>query len=270
MATRTIAQLFDLSGKGAIVTGSGRGIGRATAFRLAEAGASVMIVDVDLEAASQTTEQIRAGGGKAQATKADASSAADAKRVARSTVEAFGHLDILINNAGIYPSSPDLEISEEIEETWDKVLNINLKGIHLYSLAAAQEMIEAGQGGKVINIASLAALRPPQQLAHYAASKGGVVSLTNVLALALAPHNILVNAIAPGTIMTSGLQEYLNALIPAGGTLEDIMGAWMPRVPLGRIAEPDEIAKVVLFLASAAADYMTGSLIVVDGGYLLS
>ncbi len=267
MLTQTIAQLFDLTGKGALVTGGAMGIGQATAFRLAEAGASVMITDIDLEAANQTVEQIKAKGGKAQAIRADVRSTADAREAVQATVEAFGRLDILVNNAGIYPFSPVMEVSEEL---WDKVLDTNLKGVFFYSQAAAQEMIKAGHGGKIIKIASIDALHPHGEVAHYGASKGGVVMLTKALALELAPHNILVNAIAPGSIMTPGTDATRAALLASGRATGESMESFMARLPLRRMGKPDDIAKVVLFLASAAADYMTGSLVLVDGGFLLS
>jgi len=268
MATQTIAQLFDLTGKGAIVTGGAMGIGQAIAFRLAEAGAGVMIADINLEAASQTVEQIKARGGTAQATRADVRSKADAKKVVEATVEAFGSLDILVNNAGIYPSSPILEASEEM---WDAVFDINLKGVFFYSQTAAQEMVKAGHGGKIINMASIGGERPYGQEAPYAASKGGLVMLTKALALELAPYNILVNAVSPGAITTPGTDAARAALSASGaGTPEEIIEAYSRSVPLRRMGEPDDVAKVVLFLASAAADYMTGSYVLVDGGFLLS
>ncbi len=267
MTTQTIAQLFDLTGKGAIVTGAAMGIGQAIASRLAEAGAGVMITDINPEAASQTVEQIMARGGKARAIHADATSADDAKKAVEATVESFGRLDILVNNAGIYPFSPILEISEEM---WDKVLDINIKGVYFYSRAAAKEMIKAGQGGKIVNMASMEGLRPRADLAHYVTSKGGVVMLTKALALELAPHNILVNAVAPGGIVTPGAWEHAAALMAMGRSLEEIRDAFMARLPMGRMGEPDDVAKVALFLASAAADYMTGSILLVDGGFQLS
>jgi len=267
MTMKTIAQLFDLSGKGAVVTGGAMGIGQAIASRLAEAGASVMITDIDQKAAGQTVSQIKDRGGKAQAIRADVSSAADAKKVAQATIEAFGSLDILVNNAGIFPASPALQITEEM---WDKVLNINLKGAFLYSQAAAQEMIKAGHGGKIINIASEAAMHPSGVLAHYEASKAGVVMLTKSLALEFGPHNILVNAVAPGTIWTPGLvRESAQSPNLPGGSMEELLKGLAALLPLRRVGEPDDIAKVVLFLASTAANYMTGTLVLVDGGHLL-
>lgn len=268
MEKQAIAQLFDLTGKGAVVTGGAKGIGQAIAFRLAEAGASVMIADIDLETASQTAEQIKASDGIAQAVRAEARSMADAYRVAQSTTEAFGSLDILVNNAGIYPFSSVLDTSEEL---WDKVIDINLKGMFAYSQAAAQQMIANEQGGKIINIASIDALKPHGFVAHYNASKGGVVMLTKALALELAPHKILVNAVAPGTIITPGTDAIRETVAQEMGMLpEQLLESFLPRVPLQRAGEPDDVAKVVLFLASAAADYITGDLLVVDGGYLLS
>ncbi len=268
MTTQTIAQLFDLTGKGAIVTGGAMGIGEAIAFRLSEAGAAVMIADIDLDAARQTAEEIKAIGGKAYAIVADIGSVVDAKKVVQTTVDTLGSLDILVNNAGIYPSSPILQTSEEM---WDSVFDINLKGVFCYSQTAAQEMIKAGHGGKIINMASIGGERPYGQEAPYAASKGGLVILTKALALELAPYDILVNAVSPGTIMTPGTDAARAALTASGaGTPEEIMGAFLTRVPLRRMGQPDDVAKVVLFLASAAADYMTGSYVLVDGGFLLT
>jgi len=267
MTAQTIAQLFDLTGKGAIVTGAAMGIGQAIASRLAEAGAGVMITDINAEAASQTVEQIIARGGKAQAIQADATSADDAKKAVEATVESFGRLDILVNNAGIYPFSPILEISEE---TWNKVLDINLKGVYSYSQAAAREMVRAGHGGKIVNIASMEGLHPREHLAAYVASKGGMIMLTKAMALELATHNILINVIAPGGVFTPGTAAVTRQAEASGISLEGTMETYMARLPLGRFAEPDDVAKVVLFLASAAADYMTGSVLLVDGGFQLS
>jgi len=264
----TISELFDLSGKGTIVTGGGTGIGQAISMRLAEAGASVMITDINLEAGNQTVEMIKANGGKAQAIQADASSASDAKKTAQATIDAFGRIDILVNNAGIYPVSPVMEISEAL---WDRVLDLNLKGTFLYAQSIAEVMIKTGQGGKIINMASVDGMRPTGLVAHYNASKGGVIMLTKAMALELAPHRILVNAVAPGGILTPGTCQTGDEMQKVTGkSLEQMAEDIGKRMPLGRMGEPDEVACVVLFLASGCADYMTGEIVVVDGGYLLS
>jgi 2-dehydro-3-deoxy-D-gluconate 5-dehydrogenase len=267
VANKTISQLFDLAGKNAIVTGGATGIGRAIAFRLAEAGAGVMIADIDQKVAEQTAAQVKAKGGKSQAIHADVSSQADAKKVVQATIEAFGTLDILVNNAAIYPPSPALQMSEEM---WDKVMNVNLKGVFLFCQTAAQAMIKAGHGGKIINIASESALRPIGVLAHYEASKAGVVMLTKSLALEFGPYHIPVNAVAPGTIRTRGLEEELKFFPdPAGVGIEGLLQGLATQLPLRRVGEADDIAGVVLFLASDAANYMTGTLLLVDGGHML-
>jgi 2-dehydro-3-deoxy-D-gluconate 5-dehydrogenase len=260
MSTESIGQLFDLTGKAAIVTGGAQGIGQAIAFRLAEAGASVMITDINLEAANDTVKQIKAKGGTAKAIRADAASVADAKKVVQATVTAFGRLDILVNNAGIYPHTPTMELSEDM---WDKVLDINLKGTFFYSQAAAQQMVEAKRGGKIINIGSVTSVHPNVGLAHYCSSKGGVLMLTKALALEFGPNNIQVNAVAPGGIVVAAVREKITFS-------EEFIQKRLQRVPLRRTGDPDDVAKTVLFLASPATDYMTGNLIAVDGGFLVS
>ena len=263
----SVSQLYDLSGKGAIVTGGAMGIGQAICFRLAEAGAAVMVTDIDLDAAGQTVERIKSRGGKAEAMYADVTSPVDAEESVKASVESFGRLDILVNNAGIYPTSAALQISEEM---WERVLNTNLKGLFFYSLAAAQQMIRSGQGGKIVNIASMGALHPMGNMSHYDASKAAVVALTRSLALEFASHSILINAVAPGAIMTTGGKAKIADLQGRSKSIEEDVASLTARIPMGRAGKPDDIAKVVLFLASAAADYMTGSVVIVDGGYLLS
>jgi 2-deoxy-D-gluconate 3-dehydrogenase len=266
MSSQPITEFFNLKSKTAVVTGSGVGIGKAIALRLAEAGASVLVVDRQEGAGKGTAEEIKARGGIAAACVADVSVPSDAKRIAAEAVAVFGRLDILVNNASIYPPALLLDVTEE---TWDRVLDINLKGVLFCSQAAARRMIDGGHGGKIINIASVNALHPSQTLGHYGASKGGVVSLTQALAQELAPHRILVNAVAPGIIKTPGLAQMLDILVPTGQTLDEKEPLFAPKVPLGRLGEPDDIAKVVLFLASSAADYMAGQLVIVDGGWMV-
>jgi len=266
MAYKTIAQLFDLSGKGAVVTGGAVGIGQGIALRLAEAGAGVTVADVDLKAAGETAKQIEAKGGRAKPIHADVSSAADAEKVVRAAVDAFGSLDILVNNAGIQIPATFLDTSEE---SWERVVDVNLKGVLLCSQAAARAMIKAGHGGKIINIASAAALTPSKGHTAYSASKAGVISLTKSMAQELAAHRILVNAVAPGGIQTPGGMASLGDMMQARGlSAKELWQDHLRRVPLGIVGEPDDIAKVVLFLASEAADFMTGTVVVVDAGFL--
>ncbi len=263
----TISELFDLTGKAALVTGGASGIGQAISKRLAEAGASVMIADINTEAANQAAKEINYNECSAQSCHADASQAAHAIQAVQDTVKAFGHIDILVNNAGIYPASPFMETAKAL---WDKVLNLNLGGPFLFSQAAAQAMIEAGNGGRIINMASVDGIRPSGYMSPYNSSKGGLIMLTKAMALELAPHNILVNAIAPGGIVTLGtVQTGVEMTQITGKSLEEFAAQMGKRMPLGRMGDPDEVARVALFLASKAADYITGDTIVVDGGYLL-
>jgi 2-deoxy-D-gluconate 3-dehydrogenase len=239
------------------------GIGQGIALRLAEAGASVLVVDINPEAAAETVRQILAKDGIAFAVQADAASPADAERVAQEAVSRFGRLDILVNNAGIFPFSPALQTTEAL---WDKVLDVNLKGVFFYTQAAAKRMVAAGQGGRIVNIASIDALHPTGNLVHYDASKGGVVMATKSLALEFGQYGITVNAIAPGAINTPGASAGT-----AGVQIsEEILKSFLVRIPLGRQGVPDDIAKAALFLTSEASAYVTGTLLVVDGGYLLS
>src|SRR5512136_2218080 len=243
------------------------GIGRAIVMRLTEAGAAVMIVDIDMDAANKVVQRVKEKGGKAEAMKADIRSLADAKKVAEATVKAFGSLDILVNNAGIYPISKAVDTSEDL---WDRVIDINLKGTFFFCQAAAREMIKAKHGGRIINMASIDAVHPMGDVSHYNASKGGVLSLTKALALEWAPEGILVNAVAPGSIWTSGSEKLRMEQEAAGKDPQEMLKKFQTRWPLGRPGEPDDVAKVVLFYASEAANYITGTMMPVDGGYLIS
>jgi NAD(P)-dependent dehydrogenase (short-subunit alcohol dehydrogenase family) len=269
LMTRTpMGAFFNLEGKAALVTGGAKGIGQAIASRLAEAGARVMVSDIDVESARQTVEAIRQAGGQAEALQANAALAAEAQRSVQATVDAFGSVDILVNNAGIYPMSPFLETSEEVLE---RSLDTNLKGVFLHCQAAARWMVKAGRGGKIINVSSVASLRPLAQFAHYDASKGGVSALTRTLALELAPYRIRVNGLVPGGIRTPGVDGVGEAVMSLTGLhMDEYLKLVTAKVPLGRLGEPDEVARAALFLASEAASYVTGSMLLVDGGYLLS
>lgn len=265
--THTIAQLFDLSECAAVVTGGAMGIGQAIAWRLTEAGAAVMIADIDQNAANKTADGIRARGGRAQAVYADARSATDAEKVMRATKDAFGRVSLLVNNAGIYPLMPFVDVTDEM---LDRTIDVNLKGTFKYSREAARMMIDAGQGGRIVNVASVNGLHPDLARSHYSASKGGVVMLTKAMALELAPLGILVNAVAPGSIMTTPGQKGSTTEYRAAGHHTRDLVVPKTRYPVGRTGVEDDVAKVVLFLASRAADYVCGCVIPVDGGVLLS
>ena len=260
----TLAQLYDLSGKVAVVTGGAKGIGQGIADRLSEAGATVLVVDIDAEGAQAAAAAIEERGGTASSTVADLSTADGANAAVATAVERYGRIDILVNNAGIYPMIPTLQLSEEV---WDRTLNLNLKGLFFASQAAAQAMVDAGHAGSIVNIASVDAIKPIGNLPHYDASKGGVVMLTKSLAKDLGPLGVRVNAIAPGAIQTPGTQVLPEGAIP--DELVQMAERLTAAMPLKRQGEPDDIARATVFLSSPAAEYVTGSTLVVDGGMLL-
>lgn len=264
-----INNLLHLSGKVAIVTGGAKGIGFGIAARLAEAGASVVIADLNKEEAEKAAADLIAKGWKAKGTVVDVSAEEDVKKLALEVVSEFGSVDILVNNAGIYPNIP---VSKMTLAEFEKVLAVNLKGVFLCTKYVSEEMIRAGKGGKIINITSIDALHPSSVgLAHYDASKHGVWGFTKNIALELAPHKIWVNAIAPGGILTPGVQKLQQDIPAAAGVdMQKMLEGFLAKIPMHRMGEPDDIGKVALFLASDMSSYMTGSQIVVDGGVLLS
>ncbi|MFA6278536.1 MAG: SDR family NAD(P)-dependent oxidoreductase [Candidatus Paceibacterota bacterium] len=260
MEQKTISECMDLSEKVAIVTGGAMGIGFAIASRLAEAGAKVLIADKDTAAAEAAAAKIN--GSTAFAV--DVSDESQVESMITKAVSELGGVDILINNAGIYP---EVSVMDASLADFEKILAINLKGAFLCAQAAAKQMIEQGRGGSIINITSIDALHPSSiGLAFYDASKHGLWGFTKNLALELAPHKIWVNAIAPGGVSTpgTGLGK------PVDPALAKIMEPFIAKIPMHRMADADEIAKVALFLASDLSSYMTGSQIVVDGGTLLA
>ncbi len=263
MEQKSISELMSLSSKVAIVTGGAMGIGYGIAYRLAEAGAAVVIADMNAEVAASSAAKLVARGWKATAVAVDISDAAQVAALMDTAVTTYGRIDILVNNAGIYPNIPMMEMPEK---DFDRILSINLKGTFLCTQAAAAQMIKQGTGGKIIMITSIDALHPSMVgLAAYDASKHGLWGFTKNTALELAPHNIWVNAIAPGGVKTPGTGE--NA--PISKEMEEHIKPFLQKIPMHRMGESDEIGKVTLFLASDLSSYMTGAQIVVDGGALL-
>ncbi len=262
---KQLQDLLNLSSKAAIVTGGAKGIGYGIAYRLAEAGANVLIADVDEATAQKTAEELSSKGWTVEAVKVDVSSEDDIKHMVGVCKDRFGSVDILVNNAGIYPPAP---VAQMTEDQFEKVMHVNLRSVFLATKYAAEVMKRQG-GGKIINITSIDALHPSMVgLAHYDASKHGEWGFTKNSALELAEHKIWVNAIAPGGIATPGV-----AAMSQGASAEQMAAttkAFMAKIPMHRMGEPDEIGAVALFLASDMSSYMTGEQIVVDGGALLS
>ncbi len=255
-----LAELIDLSGKTAIVTGGAMGIGCGIVERLHEAGAAVVIADLDLETGATVAEQLNnTRTNSALALQTDVSRQGDIDALFTATVERFGGLDILVNNAGIYPFAPFLDMRPEL---FEHVLRVNLFSVFATMQAAAKQMIAQGRGGKIINVSSIDALHPSMVgLAHYDASKHGVWGLTKNVALELAEHGIAVNALAPGAIATPG--SGASDIDPA------MMRETEERIPQHRMGTPDDMGRVALFLACELSSYLTGSQIVADGGMLL-
>jgi NAD(P)-dependent dehydrogenase (short-subunit alcohol dehydrogenase family) len=249
-----------LSGKVAVVTGAGSGIGRAAAVLFAEEQARVALVDVRAEAVRGVAEEILDAGGKAVPIAADISVAADAARVAETTVQELGGLHVLYNNAGVNSSG---DVVDGTEEDWDRCLAVNAKGTFLCSKFAIPEM-EAAGGGVIINQGSVAALVGIRRFAAYCAAKGAVVSLTRAMALDLAPRGIRVNCICPGTVMTPLMETLVRER--GEGDLERGMELTVQKYPLGRLGTPEDVARVALFLASDDAAFATGAVFTVDGG----
>jgi len=264
-----ISGLLSLGGKVAIVTGGAMGIGQGIATRLAEAGASILLADVDGDAAARTAEELKERGFPADSIAADVSDEKAVAAVCEYAKDHLGGIDILVNNAGIFPNTP---IASMTIEEFNAVIGVNLRGTFLCTKFAAAVMVEQGRGGRIINITSIDALHPSMVgLAHYDASKHGMWGFTKTTALELAPHRIWVNAIAPGGVATPGVAAMQATSPPAGDPDPSAqIEQFLAGIPMGRMGEPDEIARVALFLASDLASYMTGSQVVVDGGALLT
>ena len=240
----------------AIVTGAGQGIGRAIALALAKEGAVVVVNDIVPERADKVAEEIKSLGGQALALAADVSKAGEVDTLVANTLADYKKIDILVNNAGI---AKMIRLLEMTEADWDNHMNTNIKSQFLCSKAVIEHMIHQKRG-KIINIASLAAHIGAPGLSAYGASKGGVAQFTKALAVEFGKYNIMVNAVSPGFTMTEMVKQ-------AGRDRPDFMEG-MDRIPLRRGAEPEDIASTVLFLASAESDYITGQVIIVDGGLM--
>jgi NAD(P)-dependent dehydrogenase (short-subunit alcohol dehydrogenase family) len=247
-----------LSGKTALITGGASGIGKATALLFAEEGAAVVLADINSTGGSQAAGQIQEAGGRAIFVPCDVTQAEDCHRAVQATLDAFGALDILFNNAGVIRRADVVGTSEA---DWDLVLDVNLKSIFLMSKYAVPVMARAG-GGAIINTSSGWGLRGGAKAVSYCAAKGAVVNMTRAMAIDHGPQNIRVNCICPGDTDTPMLRDEARQL----GQAESGFMAEAAQRPLGRYAQPEEIARAVLYLASEAASYVTGSALVIDGG----
>lgn len=253
--------MFDLTGKVALVTGASSGIGRASALALAKQGATVVVAARRIDRLTDLAKEIVMMGREALPVMMDVTKKETIISAVAKTMEMYGRLDILINNAGVAEFAPFLELTEE---QWDKTIDTNLKGYFLVAQASAHEMAKHNWG-RIVNIASIASggvgVGFPS-VAHYCASKGGVVAMTEAMAIELAPMGILVNCIGPGVIETEMTEDLLKDPKQAEGLLA--------RAPLKRAGKPEEIASAVVFLSSEEASYTTGATLYIDGGWLAS
>jgi NAD(P)-dependent dehydrogenase (short-subunit alcohol dehydrogenase family) len=251
-----VKALLDFSGRVAVITGGGSGLGAGIARRFAEAGAAVVVhYHTSAAGAEALVRAIDAGQGNAVAVGGDLTQAAAVERLLVKTLEAFGRVDVLINNAGLYPESDLLEMSEA---AWDSVVEGNLRSVFLCTQAAARRMIAQGDGGAIVNIASIEGANPAAGHSHYGAAKAAVIAHTRAAAQELAAHRIRVNAVSPGLIWKDGIER----------GWPDGVQRWHSRAPLERMGMPEDVADACLFLASLAARWITGANLVVDGGVM--
>jgi len=248
-----MCEMFDLTGKVAIVTGASRGLGRGMAIGLAKAGANVVVTDI-LDT-KETVDEVKKLGREALGIKVNVTKKSDVEAMVKQTLEKFGRVDILVNNAGILRIEPTEDMKEE---DWDKVLAINLKGQFLCAQEVGKHMIKQ-KSGKIINMSSIAGKFGNPQSAAYNASKAGVILLTKTLAIDWGKHNIQVNAICPGAFYTPMTEESFKD--------ENLVQMIKTSVPLGRYGEPEDLVGTVIYLASEASNYVTGHALVVDGGW---
>jgi 3-oxoacyl-[acyl-carrier protein] reductase len=247
-----------LKGKVAIVTGAGKGIGGGIARVFASEGAKVLVADVDEQWGMKTVNKIKETGGEASFIKVDVSKKDDVERMAHAAVERYGRIDILCNNAGIFTNMARIE--EMTEADWDKILNVNLRGTFLAVRACVPQMIKQKYGRILLTSSTTGNRTAIIGLSHYAASKGGINGFIRNVALELAEHNITVNGVEPGNILTEGMMEVVG---------EEYVRMNEAVIPMGRLGEPEDIGYAMTFLASDEAKYITGQTIIVDGGQIL-
>lgn len=251
----------------ALVTGGGRGIGRAMSLRLAQEGAHVVVADIDTRLAEDTASQVSATGRKSLALQVDVSRRADIERMVQRSVATMGRIDILMNNAGVLRVQEVMDITEA---DWDFVCNVNLKGAFFVLQAVARQMIAQG-GGKIVNTASISGKQPEPQFLHYGVSKAGVISMTRSAAVALGPHHINVNAVCPGTTVTEMSMMAMHGRAERDNvSVEEMIQRRVALLPTGRRNQPEDIAAMAVFLASADADNITGQAFNVDGGSVMT
>lgn len=250
----------------AIVTGGGRGIGRGVALRYAKEGAKLALVDLEQSHLDETAKELDASGTGVEYTllRADVSQSAEVQRFFDATIEKFGRLDILVNNAGI--GNPPMGIVDMPEEAWDRTIAVNLKSVFLCSKLAAKQYIKQGSGGRIISVASQAGKTGYAFLTPYCASKAGIVLFTQAFAKEVGAHKINVNCVCPGTIDTPLLRGAGSGINVTDEMFMEGIKNFLPSIPLGRIGYPADVAKVITFLASDDADYMTGQAINISGG----
>jgi NAD(P)-dependent dehydrogenase (short-subunit alcohol dehydrogenase family) len=254
-----------LANKVALVTGAGTGIGRATVTLLAQEGARVVVQDVNADTAEETAQLINHAGGEAVSISGDVSSNAAAEAMVERAVDSYGRLDVLFNNAGIWRGGTILDISEE---DWDRTMSVNVKGMYLVSRYAVQQMMRQ-ESGSIINAASVAALRGSPMSAAYHASKGAVLLLTKCMAVDFGRYGIRVNCICPGIIDTQMADQFLTyRSLGDDDRKQALIETYEERHPIGRFGQPAEVAKVVLFLASDEASFVSGAAWSVDGGLI--
>jgi NAD(P)-dependent dehydrogenase (short-subunit alcohol dehydrogenase family) len=256
--------MAEFANKTAIVTGGAKGIGRGICLAFAREGARVLCADVDEKAGAQLEKDAAGLAGSIRFQRADASSAADCQALVQSVVQQWGRVDVLCNNVGIQPPDSYIPAHELSEEQWDRIIDVNLKSCFLMSKYCVPVMKQQG-GGVIVNTASVQGLQSAKGVSAYAASKGGILSLTRQLALEYAADKIRVLAVNPGTIDTPLVDEFVAAL---GMDKQQVTEALTRIHPLGRIGQPEDIAEVVLFLASDRASFMTGENVCVDGGVM--